>query len=589
MCGINGIFAYHSAASPIDHVELLATRDHMRRRGPDGKGDWVSADALIGLGHRRLSIIDLTGAGAQPMVNADGTLVVTFNGEIYNYRELRAKLEAQGHVFRSQSDTEVLLHLYAEKREAMLGDLRGMFAFAIWDAREQSLFLARDPFGIKPLYVHDDGQSIRFASQVKALLAGGAIPSNRSPEGEAGYWIWGHVPEPYTLYQGIRALEPGTWRVIRRGGKQTVGTAETVGHFLSLPGPLATEIETSHHTPLRDVLLDSMRHHLISDVPVCIFLSAGIDSSALLALAGECAGKVSTITVGFEEFKGTPEDETVLAEEVARLYGADHHTVWISRSDFEKVLDDFLDAMDQPSIDGLNTWLVCRAAAQLGFKVALSGLGGDEFFAGYPSFKQLPMMRRIAQPFSFVPGIGRMLRRATAPVLSRFTSEKFAGLLEYGNTWDGAYMLRRALRMPWEITPGVATVAVAPCKLETGNTSDHLTVSQLELTRYMRNQLLRDADWSSRAHSVELRVPLVDKVVACRVAAEAHRAEPWRKHDLADCALPPLPRDITSRPKTGFGVPVREWLMAKTPSRQERGLRAWQSYIFSRSQGLGTS
>ena len=189
MCGINGIYAYHYAANSVDRAELVSTRDHMAARGPDGKGEWLSADGRVALGHRRLSIIDLSDAGAQPMVSDDRNLIVTFNGEIFNHRALRKDLEAKGCAFRSQSDTEVLLHLYAEKGEAMLHDLRGMFAFAIWDAKRRSLFLARDPYGIKPLYYADDGWTFRFASQVKALLAGGAIAQDAEPAGQVGSWL----------------------------------------------------------------------------------------------------------------------------------------------------------------------------------------------------------------------------------------------------------------------------------------------------------------------------------------------------------------------------------------------------------------
>src|SRR6185369_6718299 len=210
MCGINGIFAYGEAAAPVDEAELLRTRERMRMRGPDGAGLWISPDRKVGLGHRRLAIIDLSESGAQPMVAAGGRLTITYNGEIYNYRELRRDLEARGHVFRTQSDTEVLLHLYAERGVHMVHALRGMFAFGIWDARERTMFLARDPFGIKPLYYADVGGTLRFASQVKALLAGGAIDTAAEPAGAAGFLLWGCVPEPFTLYRNIKALPAGS-------------------------------------------------------------------------------------------------------------------------------------------------------------------------------------------------------------------------------------------------------------------------------------------------------------------------------------------------------------------------------------------
>ena len=582
MCGINGIFAYHDGAPPISRDELIATRDHMWRRGPDGKGEWISEDRRLGLGHRRLSIIDLSDAGSQPMPNADGSLIIVFNGEIYNYRELRSDLQQKGYIFRSHSDTEVLLHLYAEKREHMLNDIRGMYAFAIWDARDQSLFLARDPFGIKPLYLADDGKTLRFASQVKALLAGGSVPHDRSPEGEAGYWVWGHIPEPYTLYTSIRAFEPGSWLLISQGGKRTSGTAETVAGFLGLTGRGHSDFVAPSQVSLRDVLLDTVRKHLISDVPVGLFLSSGIDSAVLLALAAECGTQLNTITLGFAEFKGTPDDETPLAEQLAQQYRANHKTVWISKADFEADFEDFLKDMDQPTIDGLNTWMVCRSASRCGFKVALSGLGGDEFFGGYPSFSQIPRMRMIARPFQLIPDLGRMLRRMSSPLLARVANPKFAGLLEDGSTWDGAYMLRRAMRMPWELHPSMKHVPRSSTIAKMG-TPDHLVIAELEATRYMRDQLLRDSDWASMAHSIELRVPLVDKAVTHCVGRQARNGKNYNKRNLAAAAVPSLPNAVTNRPKTGFCVPIRSWVTGDMPRAKERGLRSWQSLILARA------
>jgi asparagine synthase (glutamine-hydrolysing) len=576
MCGLNGIFAYQDDAPPVDEAELLRTRERMRQRGPDGAGVWISQDGRIGLAHRRLAIIDLSSAGAQPMATADGRYHININGEIYNYRQLKADLVQQGVRFRSGSDTEVLLHLYAREGTDMCRRLRGMYAFAIWDSREQSLYLARDPFGIKPLYVHDDGCTLRFASQVKALLAGGAVPREVSPEGEQGYWIWGHVPEPHTFYRDVFALAPGTWRVVQRGGRIRTGVFESVEALLApVPGGAAQSTPDISGARLHEALLDSVRHHLVADVPVGILLSSGIDSSILVALAAECGTELRTLTLGFQEYRGTADDETVLAEQVARQYGAKHETVWISRSDFEAAFDSFMDAMDQPTIDGLNTWLISRAASQLGLKVALSGLGGDEFFGGDPSFTQLPHTRRLAKPLAAIPGLGRLLREVSAPVLRRFTSEKYAGLVEYGKSWQGAYLLRRAVRMPWEVTDDYGLAGREPPE----GTPVHLIVSQLEATQYMRNQLLRDADWAGMAHSLELRVPLVDVELCRRVAQECRAGRIYRKPDLAAVARPPLPHAVTYRPKTGFSVPVRDWLMAQRPAAPERGVRAWQSRV----------
>src|SRR5580698_10340585 len=218
MCGLAGLYAYHYAANPIDLAELRSIRDHMAARGPDGEGEWLSADGRTGFGHRRLAIIDLSDRAAQPIASADGKTVIVFNGEIYNYRALRSDLAAQGYAFRTQSDTEVLLQLYAHKGAAMVHDLRGMFAFGLWDGDKQGLLLARDPYGIKPLYYADDGWTLRFASQAKALLAGGAVSRDPDPAGIVGFHLLGSVPEPFTIWQGIRAVPAGATMIVDATG-----------------------------------------------------------------------------------------------------------------------------------------------------------------------------------------------------------------------------------------------------------------------------------------------------------------------------------------------------------------------------------
>ena len=365
MCGIAACFAYSSAVPPVDEAELLRMRDQMTARGPDGTGLWFSDDRRVGLAHRRLSIIDLSAAGAQPMSSEDGRLVIVFNGEIYNHRALRAGLEARGRRFRSNSDTEVLLHLYAERGREMLGDLRGMFAFALWDADRQGLLLARDTFGIKPLYVADDGKTLRVASQVKSLLAAGGVDTSPDPAGQVGFFLWGHVPEPYSLYRGIRSLPAGGWLWAGADGTRVTGTHGSVGEILGVPAT-RDEIAQAQGT-VRAAFVDTVRHHLIADVPVGVFLSAGLDSTALAGLASEQGGRLRTVTLGFTEFRGTANDEVPLAEEVARHYGAEHQTIWVTREDFHAERAALLRAMDQPSTDGVNTYFVSLAARRAGF------------------------------------------------------------------------------------------------------------------------------------------------------------------------------------------------------------------------------
>ena len=451
MCGLAGIFPYRTEAPPVNQAELLRICESMLSRGPDGAGLWLAHNLGIGLAHRRLAIIDLSEAGAQPMVDPQTGNRIVFNGEVYNYRELRTELSALGVSFHSRSDTEVLLKLYALNGREMLTRLRGMFAFALWDEKKQGLLLARDPLGIKPLYIADDGKTLRFASQVKALLAGGNVDTVVEPAGHVGFFLWGHVPEPYTLYRGIRALPAGSslWVDHHQGLGQprryfnlTAELAEGERNAVQLTAEEAEE-------RFRKALLDSVRHHMLADVPVGVFLSAGLDSTSLAALATEhCSEPLRTLTLGFTEFKGTPNDETPLAEAVAREFGFVHRTRWIGREEFLSDRERILAAMDQPSVDGVNTYFVSKAAKETGLKVALSGLGGDEILGGYVSFQQIPRLVRYAAPFTM---FGKWLRLCATPVLRHFTSPKYAGILEYGGTYGGAYFLRRGMYMPWEL------------------------------------------------------------------------------------------------------------------------------------------
>lgn len=558
----------------------------MARRGPDGHGTWTDPDGRAALAHRRLSVIDLSEGGAQPMVSAGGRTAVTFNGEIYNYRALRTRLEADGAAFRSDSDTEVILHLYARHGERFVEYVRGMFAVALWDTDRGALLVARDPYGIKPLYLSDDGRTARVASQVRALLAGGGIDTSPEPAGHAGFFVWGSVPEPYTLYRGIRALPAGHTLWIESSGPRRAPVP-----FASVAGAFRAGAARASGTTVREALLDSVRAHLVADVPVGVFLSAGRDSATLAALATEVGGTLKTVTLGFEEYRGTANDEVPLAEAIARHVGADHETVWTTRQDFADARADVVAAMDQPTLDGVNTYFVSRAARAAGLKVALSGVGGDELFGGYPGFREIPRLVRTAR---MVPRpLGRWARVATAPLLRRVASPKAAGLAEYGGSWGGAYLLRRALFMPYEVgavldrdmaRAGLAELGLT-ARLDAaaaGQASDHARVAAMESTQYLRNQLLRDTDWASMAHGLEVRTPLVDAALLHALAPDA-ACRPARvsKSRLAATPSVALPDAVLNRPKTGFTVPVREWLSGDAAPSAERGLRGWARDVYA--------
>jgi asparagine synthase (glutamine-hydrolysing) len=612
MCGIAAVFAYGEAALPVDREEVLKMRERMFSRGPDGEGEWFSDDGRVGLGHRRLSIIDLSAAGAQPMWNADRSLALIFNGEIYNYRELRSQLLVSGYRFQSHCDTEVVLALYETRGEAMTEELRGMYAFAIWDKRKQGLFLARDPFGIKPLYYSDNGHTFRLASQVKPLRETGKIDLAPDPAGHVGYFLWGHVPDPYTLYRNIRSLPAGCTMWIDRQGARaprrfcdiSAILADAESEVRDQRSEVSSQSSRGPDELLRSALSETVKYHLVADVPVGVFLSSGLDSTTIAALAAEQGGILRTVTLGFEEYKSTRADETPLAEEFAKQCGATHQTIWVSRADFEAERDHLFEAMDRPTTDGVNTFFVSLAAKQANLKVALSGVGGDELFASYPSFHDIPRTVEFLKAFRHWRSFGTGVRILSAPVLKRFTSPKYAGLFEYGGTYSGAYLLRRGMFMPWELPELLdpEMVRAGWQELQTllrldetldGIQNPRLKVSALEMSWYMRHQLLRDSDWAGMGHSVEIRVPFVDVDLLRSVAPLLASKNPPTKRDMAQTPSSQLPASILDRPKTGFQIPVRDWLMADVqPSTVhsqrhagDRGLRGWAKHVYRHFPG----
>lgn len=578
MCGINGLYAYGQRAAPVEPGELIRVRDRMAARGPDGAGAWYSEDRRIGLGHRRLSIIDVSDAASQPMKSADGRRVITFNGEIYNFRAIRERLEAKGYQFCTQSDTEVLLRLYEEKGDAMVGELRGMFTFALWDDERRSLLLARDPYGIKPLYYSDDGETVRFASQVKALISSGKVSTVPDFAGLVGFCLFGSVPEPFTIYRNIRAVPAGSTIWITKDGAQPPKKYFSLAEiYCRAEANQKFMKDDERQAYVANSFLDSVRHHMVADVPVGAFLSAGVDSGALLGLMRECSqGDIQTVTLAFSEFRNSADDEADAAATVARHYGSRHSTRTVSRREFEEDLPLILDAMDQPTVDGINTWFVSKVAHEFGLKVAISGLGGDELLGGYNTFRAVPIAARMLSGPSRVPGAAMMFRKLVLGA-RKFVPNlpaKLSSLVEFGGTIAGAYFLRRGLFLPDEVDlvlkdrefvrEGLASLgplrfiedALTPCpKTEFGR------VAVLELSLYMRNQLLRDADWASMAHSLEVRVPLVDAHLVEQIAPVTVRMGSGSgKSWLAASPKLPLPDAIVARRKTGFSVPAQDWL-----------------------------
>ena len=537
-----------------------------RHRGPDGEGK--HEDRGILLGHRRLAIIDLSSSGSQPMCNETEDVWLTLNGEIYNFVELRSELKALGHRFRSQTDAEVVLHGYeAWGMERLLPRLRGMFAFALWDSRERKLFLARDRFGIKPLYCARSRDLLVFASEILAIAASGLVEVEPSESSLAAFLALGSVPAPETALEGVVSIPAAHYLEISREGEMTRCYGEPSGG-------------ASSEEAIPSLLRDAVRSHLVSDVPLGVFLSGGIDSASLVAIASRFVEKpLKTLSIVLDD---PALDESSYARIAAETYRTDHREVEVRAQDFQDALPDFFRAMDQPTVDGVNSYLISRAARKAGLSVVLTGLGGDEVFLGYPHFRRIRSLSR------WLPWIPR-------PLLGRWS--RYRPKIEYlrNPTPSNLYLVFRGLFAPREIEellPGASPRALAV------GTDDPLDAAiELEFSHYLGNQLLRDTDVMSMAHSIEARVPFLDHPLVEGVRGLSYETKLRRgvnKPLLLSAIEPPLPREIWDRPKRGFTLPFHRWMKEHRQDFTERTLgsglfqqdavhKLWQSFTEGRA------
>ena len=569
MCGIAGLVVPESGATnEIAHVDPVRRMiQRMNARGPDAEGIWSGPGAV--LGHRRLAIIDLDPRSNQPMNFANERHVLVFNGEIYNYRELRAELESQGERFKTTSDSEVILALYARMGADMLRRLRGMFAFAIWDVQSRVLFLARDAYGIKPLYYARTASGVLFASQVKALLASGLISPEIESAGVAGFYLWGSVPEPWTTFKGVLSLPAGTWMTIQSSAVSEPVKWDDIGESWAREQSELGESEAQEKVRL--AIRDSVAAHLVADVPVSVFLSGGIDSGTIAGVLSELGASVEGVTIAFDEFVNGKHDEAPAAAAVAKRYGLKHHVRNVTRAEFEEDIPKFMEAMDQPTIDGVNTWFASKAVAERGYKVALSGLGGDELFYGYGLTAEIPRRLNFARGVSNFPAGRALMKTAINTISLGKLHPKVRGLPDFMGTVEGEYFLKRGLFMPFELPwlmgvgaarEGMERLGAIP-PLMNGNRPSNVSgqICMLDSTLYMRNMLLRDSDWTSMAHSLELRTPLVDAALLKALSGtHALFKNGNGKRWLAGVPSKPLPSNVTRRSKTGFAVPMTKWL-----------------------------
>ena len=561
MCGIAGVWSSHPIADPAPLAERIDAA--LAHRGPDGHA-WTVHDAgRLLFVHRRLAIIDPTSGGAQPMSTPDARYTIIFNGEIYNHAELRRALEQKGECFATRSDTEVLLRLIARSGANALVDVRGMFALALWDAVERTLLVARDRFGIKPLYVAARDGRVAVASEIRALRATG-FNDGVDAAGILAYLRWGAIPGPLTWQRTVETIEPGTWHKWDARGR-TQGRFADARQLWAGVGDV-DEDELRGRT--RDALRDAVSSHLVADVPVGVFLSGGIDSAALVATAAAMTQRLHTFTVVFDE---ASHDEAALAFSIARQFDTKHHTLRVDSSAVETHASSFLRHIDQPTIDGVNTYFVSSAVAATGVKAVLSGIGGDEAFGGYPSFRRVVRGSRLGR-------VPRPLRVAAGHIGSYAEpSWRREKLRHAAASADSLFELYRAVRgwmMPAEVSTLVGpalrdsdacarVLAVEQSvSVPAGWERELATVARLESTMYLRQQLLRDTDVMSMAHGLEVRVPFVDDRLISAVwpGLAEHPELLVRKRLLVDSLEGTLPAAIVSRPKQGFTLPFEHWI-----------------------------
>jgi asparagine synthase (glutamine-hydrolysing) len=549
----------------------------LKHRGPDDAGIsiWPGTEkrSWAAFAHRRLSIIDLSEAGHQPMPTADGRFTIIFNGEIYNYRTLKRELESEGVNFQSHSDTEVLLQLYTHRGTDCLRLLRGMFAFAIRNNQDGSIFIARDPLGIKPLYYYQTNNLLIFASELRALLASGLVPRRLSPSGLLSYLQTGSVSAPTTIIQDIRLLLPGHSLVIKQAPNLSLEIEESsyVGDWLARGEGIAGLKRDSAVEALREALKESVRVHLESDVPLGPFLSGGMDSSAIVALMSAVTKHIPrTFSVVFDEERFS---EAGHARQVARKFGTEHHEILLGENQLFEMLPAAVAAEDQPTMDGINTFVVSKAVKEAGITVALSGLGGDELFAGYPTFRRALRLKSLARlPRCVREGVSSFGEK----VWNRSRQEqKLWELIRSDGSPRVACTVSRQLLSNGEVGALLSAsdsflngTYTEPNGFDGGSeTKDAVNaVSLCELNGYMANTLLRDTDSMSMAHSLEVRVPFIDVDVVKFVLSlpgswkvNGGRPKPLLQDALGDL----LPREILNRPKMGFTLPFQDWMQSR--------------------------
>ena len=555
MCGIAGILSPGPAPAEGRRA-LRSMQARLRHRGPDGEGEWVSPCGAAAFAHTRLAVFDRSKAGHQPMTIEDGRYAITYNGAIYNFAEIRQALARAGVGFTTNSDTEVILRLYQREGAAGMSRLRGMFAFALWDAAARTCLLARDRFGIKPLYYALDGGRLIFASEVRAVLASDLVSRDLDPAGLYGLFRTGSVPEPTTIVRAIRAVPAAhvvQWhegRISAQRYWQLRFTADVEGDATAL---------------VRQRLADSVEHHFAGDAPAGLLLSGGVDSSALLALAR--AGGRRGIKTFSLALPSLPVDEGPAARRTARRFDAVHHECAMDAASARTAFTRYCTAIDQPTADGLNSYVMTQFARQHGVTVLLSGIGGDELFGGYPTFRGVPRLAAWHRRFDWTGALAARVGRLAEAAAPEARSRRLADMLTRPPSLDNAYQAYRGFFTHVESTalathyaggsagPFELPADDAPADADAGD-----TVSRLELSRYVRHQLLRDADVMGMAWGVEIRTPFLDPLLVDAVSRVPATARLAPRKALLTAAVPELPGWVDPRIKRGFHLPFERWI-----------------------------
>lgn len=567
MCGISGIYNFFN--KEIDSKRAIEKIIKIQNsRGPDENGLWISNCKNITFGHNRLSIIDLSEKAKQPFISKDENFIITYNGEIYNYIEIKNELIKKKIIFKSNSDTEVIIEAYKYWGLDCLKKFRGMFAFAIWDNIKKELILARDPFGIKPLYYSKKNNILFFASQVKSILSIDNLSFEKSGKHTLDYYLWGNITEPFTIYKDIYSIERGTAKIFDRNFNETSFEYANLKETIIKSEKNYFKNESELNEKLKHIIKKTVSYHQVSDVPITFLLSSGIDSNVLLAaIKKEQNTNLNALTLDFsEKLKESP-----LALVGSKINKIDHIVKKIDDDEIIELILEYYRHMDMPTNDGLNNYVVSHFAKKNGSKVLISGIGGDEFFLGYPSFKQIPIMRKISKIIPNNKNFQNFLYDIFYKILLKSNKNtKYAGVLKYcHNTFD-SFMLKRCVFTPEEIieliNSNIIDEKIDDFEVQRDNEindndfeNEQLKIMYFELKYYLCSKLLRDCDWASMANSVEMRTPFVDWHFFNELIPILKSNIKISKKNMLDSFKDKIPFELYDRKKTGFAIPYKQY------------------------------